>query len=101
MPQELIDVRVLEAAAAVIKMLGHPMRLRIVELLEEGEMSVSELTAAVGAQQAIVSQQLVKLRSRGIVAARRSGASVFYRVDNPRVAKILDCVRHCSVEDFS
>ena len=100
MSQKLIDVRVLEAAAEVIKMLGHPMRLRIVELLEKREKSVSELTAALRVEQAIVSQQLVKMRSKGIVAARRSGVNVFYRVDNPRVFKILDCVRHCSPEDF-
>ncbi len=100
MPSQLMDFRLLEAAAPVIKVLGHPMRLRLVELLEERERSVSDLTAALGAEQAIVSQQLMKLRGLGIVAARRSGPNVFYRVDNPRVLKILDCLRHCSAEDF-
>ena len=100
MAQRLIDVRVLEAAAEVIKLLGHPMRLRIVELLESGERSVSDLTASLGAEQAIVSQQLLKLRAKGVVAGRRSGVHVFYRVENPRVLKILACVRGCNVDDF-
>lgn len=100
MAPRLIDVRVLEAAAEVIKLLGHPLRLRIVELLEDGEKSVGELTTALGVEQAIASQQLIKLRGKSIVAARRRGVHVFYRVANPRVLKILACVRGCSVEDF-
>ncbi len=100
MAPTLIDVRVLEAAAGVIKMLGHPMRLRIVELLEGGERTVGELTAALDAEQAIVSQQLVKLRRKGIVSGRRRGVNVYYRVENARVLKILDCVRGCDVDDF-
>ena len=100
MANKLIDVRVLEAASEVIKMLGHPLRLRIVELLEDGEKSVSELVDALGVEQAIASQQLIKLRGKGIVAGRRSGVNVFYHVENPRVFKILACVRGCSVDDF-
>ena len=97
----LIDVRVLEAAAQVIKTLGHPLRLRIVELLESGEKPVSELVGLLGIEQAIVSQQLVKLRRKGIVAGRRNGVNVYYRVSNRRVVKILACVRGCSVKDFA
>ena len=93
MPRKAIDVRVLEAASRVIKTLGHPMRLRIVELLEPGEKSVTELVEALRTPQAIVSQQLVKLR--------RNGVNVYYRISNRRVVKILACVRGCSVKDFA
>ncbi len=100
MARKAIDVRVLEAASQVIKTLGHPMRLRIVELLEPGEKSVTELVEALRTPQAIVSQQLVKLRRKGIVAGRRNGVNVYYRISNRRVVKILVCVRGCSVKDF-
>ena len=101
MARKAIDVRVLEAASRVIKTLGHPMRLRIVELLEPGEKSVTELVEALRTPQAIVSQQLVKLRRNGIVAGRRNGVNVYYRISNRRVVKILACVRGCSVKDFA
>jgi ArsR family transcriptional regulator len=101
MATRMIDVRVLEAASKVIKTLGHPLRLRIVELLEGGEKTVGELVDALGVEQAIASQQLVKLRAKGVVAARRNGVNVFYRINNRRVLKILACVRGCSVKDFT
>lgn len=101
MARRLIDVRVLEAASQVIKTLGHPLRLRIVELLEDGEKTVGQLVTALRVEQAIASQQLVILRRKGVVAARRNGANVYYRINNPRVLKILACVRGCSVRDFT
>lgn len=101
MKTRLIDVRVLTAAAEVIKVLGHPLRLRIVELLEGGEKTVGELVDALGVEQAIASQQLVKLRRKGVVSGRREGVNVYYRVQNRRVLKILACVRGCSVRDFT
>lgn len=100
MASKTIDMRVIEAASRVIKTLGHPIRLRILEQLEGRERTVGELVEALGLKQAIASQQLVKLRRLGIVAARRNGTSVYYRIANRRVLKILGCIRGCSVRDF-
>jgi len=85
----------LTRAAAMIKCLGHPLRLRLVEGLEGGEQSVTALQAYTGAPQALVSQQLAALRARGLVDARREGAFVYYRIREPRVHAILRCVRRC------
>ncbi len=82
--------------AGVIKCLGHPLRLRLLEALEDGERSVSDLQAGTGATQAAVSQQLAILRGRGVVDHRREGPNVYYWIIEPRVSVILDCVRNCA-----
>jgi ArsR family transcriptional regulator len=91
-----LDHAVLARAAAVIKCLGHPLRLILLEALESGEKTVVELQAISGATQSKVSQQLAILRGTGCVSARRDGPFVRYSIAEPRVHIILDCVRHCS-----
>lgn len=94
---EPIAFDVLEAAAGVIKCLGHPLRLRLLDVMERvGEASVSELQLFTGATQAAVSEQLGILRGRNVVAARRDGAFMRYRITERRVAHILACVRECN-----
>jgi ArsR family transcriptional regulator len=83
----------LARAAAVIKCLGHPLRLRLLEALEDGERTVSDLTHLSGASQAIVSQQLGIMRGRGVVNATRRGPYVFYGITEPKVRHLLDCIR--------
>ncbi len=95
-----IDERVLERAARVIRVLGHPFRLRLLELLETGERHVSDLVAETGHSQAIVSQHLGVLRAEGVVDARRDGSRVFYRITEPKVHKILACIRECDLPEL-
>jgi DNA-binding transcriptional ArsR family regulator len=90
-----ISPAVLHQAAAVIKCLGHPLRLRLLEAMESGERTVSELQALSGAGQATVSEQLGILRGHGVVEARRDGAFVYYRITEPKVRRILACIREC------
>ena len=96
-----IDARALERAARVIKILGHPIRLRLLEALEDGERHVAELQEVTGVGQAMVSQQLGILRSDGVVDARRDGSRVYYRIVEPRVIKILDCIRECDLPELA
>jgi DNA-binding transcriptional ArsR family regulator len=91
-----IPLDALERAAGVIKCLGHPLRLRLLDVMERvGEASVSELQLFSGATQVAVSEQLGILRGRNVVAARRDGPFMQYRITEPRVAHILACVREC------
>lgn len=92
---DLFDSEVLDRAAHVIKCIGHPLRLRLLAALEGGELTVSELQSAGDATQAAVSQQLATMRGRGIVDCRRDGANVYYWIVEPKVSKILDCIRQC------
>lgn len=73
----------------MLKALGHPNRLLLLCLLVEQERSVSELEALLGLRQANVSQQLAKLRSEGLVGARRNGKSVHYFVCDPAARRVL------------
>ena len=93
-----IDDEALSTAAEVIKCLGHPLRLRLLEFLESGEKSVSEMQQYTGATQTIVSQQLTTLRARGIVDNRRDGTNVYYRIVEPKALSILACIRTCSMD---
>ncbi len=90
-----IDPAVLQRAAAIIKLLGHPERLKIVEALEKTELSVSEICEICDLEQAICSQHLSRLRNHGVVRARKDGLHVRYSVVEPKVHLILECIRKC------
>ena len=77
-------------AAAIARALSDPKRLCVVERLAGGERSVSELSREVGCQVPNMSQHLSVLRSAGLVASRRDGSTVFYRLVDDRV---LDAYR--------
>ncbi|NNF26636.1 MAG: winged helix-turn-helix transcriptional regulator [Gemmatimonadetes bacterium] len=92
-----IDPEVLSRAAEIIKLLGHHHRLRIVEALEEGEATVSEVQDALDLPQAVVSQHLSRLRGAGVVSGRREGVNVYYQITEPKVYHILECIRTCDM----
>ena len=92
-----LDARVILDAAEMIRVLGHPIRLRIVECLEDGEQTVKALQDALDAPQAAVSQQLARMRAAGIVTGRRDGVHVRYSISDPRVVQMLNCLRNCNV----
>jgi ArsR family transcriptional regulator len=91
-----MDKELATHAAEVLKAVAHPLRLQIVELLTKDELCVGEITAALSEKQSITSQQLTILKNRGILASRRDGARVFYRLENKNVTQVLNCVyNHC------
>ena len=79
--------------AEFFKALGHPMRIRILELLRQGPCSVGALQAAIGAPESSISQQLAVLRSRNIVATERRGTTVIYSVRDADLFLLLDVAR--------
>lgn len=92
-----VSPAVLQRAAEIIKLLGHPDRLKIVEVLEAGESTVSEIQHKLGLGQAIVSQHLAKLRGADVVMARREGVHVYYSLTEAKVPHILHCIRTCDM----
>ncbi len=94
----MIRPETLTQAAEVIKCLGHPVRLRLLEALESGEKTVSELQAYAGVSQTTASQQLGALRARDVVDFRRDGTRAYYRIADSRVTAILNCIRVCELE---
>jgi DNA-binding transcriptional ArsR family regulator len=79
--------------AELFKALGHPVRIRILELLRDGERTVSELQGTLAIDASSVSQQLGVLRARQLVVGRKEGTSVYYRVADPQVFELLDVAR--------
>ncbi len=79
--------------AAFFRALAHPVRIRILELLLNGEKNVQELQAALGLEQPVVSQQLAILRTNNIVAGRKEGTSVRYAVRDPLIGDLLIIAR--------
>lgn len=79
--------------AEFFKTLGHPLRIRVLELLSERERSVSDLLEHVDVEQPALSQQLGVLRRGGFVLGRREGGHVIYTLADERVAALLDVSR--------
>lgn len=79
--------------AELFKALAHPTRIRILELLREGERSVSEMQAALAAEGSTVSQQLAILRMKNLVDTRKDGNLIYYRLRDPQVNELLDVAR--------
>jgi DNA-binding transcriptional ArsR family regulator len=80
--------------AEFFKTLGHPARIRVLELLSEREQSVGEMLPEVGIEAANLSQHLAVLRRAGLVTTRKEGSSVFYSLTSPEVAELLRVARH-------
>jgi DNA-binding transcriptional ArsR family regulator len=79
--------------AKFFRALAHPVRIRILEVLVEGERSVQELQAALGLGQPVVSQQLSVLRTHNIVSGRKEGLTVRYAIRDPLIGSLLDTAR--------
>lgn len=78
-----------EVKANLFRVLGHPARVRVLELLKDGERSVGALQSELGLDSGGTSQHLAALRRIGLVSARREGTSVFYSVEDERVFDLL------------
>lgn len=76
-------------------------RLKILDLLREGEKTVSELTGLTGLRQSNVSQHLAMMRQRGILEARREGTRLFYLIRNRKILQAFDIIREVLRERMS
>ncbi|MDW8804747.1 metalloregulator ArsR/SmtB family transcription factor [Streptomyces scabiei] len=88
-----MPVPLYEAKAEFFRMLGHPVRIRVLELLLEGPTPVRELLAAIEIEPSNLSQQLAVLRRSGIVTATRTGSTVVYELAGGDVAELLAAAR--------
>jgi ArsR family transcriptional regulator len=79
--------------ADFFKALAHPLRISILDALRDGEKTVAELSQQFEIEPAYASQQLAVLRNRNIIAARKSGANVYYSVGDPIIFRLLDVAK--------
>ncbi|MFD5751371.1 ArsR/SmtB family transcription factor [Streptomyces sp. NPDC127033] len=87
-----------QAKAEFFRMLGHPVRIRVLELLQDGPMPVRDLLTAIEIEPSSLSQQLAVLRRAGIVTATRSSSTVVYELAGGDVAELLRSARRILVE---
>ncbi len=88
-----MPVQLYQAKAEFFRMLGHPVRIRVLELLQAGPTPVRELVVALGVEPSSLSQQLALLRRYGLVTATREGSTVVYALAGADVADLLRVAR--------
>jgi DNA-binding transcriptional ArsR family regulator len=95
-PGQTVHVRsdpVYVVKAQLFRVLGHPVRIRMLELLTEGERTVRQLQAELDLDSSGASQHLAALRRQGVLDSRRAGTSVYYSIRDPRVSQLLVVAR--------
>lgn len=86
-------------ASLAMKAIAHPLRLKILCVLAENELSVQEIVDNVGTSQSNISQHLAILREKDVLATRKDANKVFYRIGDPRTLKLVGMMRDvfCSI----
>ncbi|HLD49521.1 MAG TPA: metalloregulator ArsR/SmtB family transcription factor [archaeon] len=87
-----------EIHAEVCKVFSNPIRLEILNLLRDEEMSVTELIEKTKLSQANISQHLSIMKSKGIVISDRKGKNIYYRLSNPKIVRAFDIIREVLAE---
>jgi len=90
---ERMSAPLYQVKAEFFRTLGHPARIRVLELLGHREHAVSELLPEVGIEPTNLSQQLAVLRRAGLVVTRKEGSSVYYSLTSPEIAELLAVAR--------
>ena len=91
---ELIDKdEHIEQASRAMKAMSHPLRLKILCVLGDREVSVQDIVAAVGTSQSNISQHLAILRDKGVLRTRKDANRVYYRVGDTRTLKLISMMR--------
>ncbi|MBL7493628.1 winged helix-turn-helix transcriptional regulator [Frankia sp. AgB1.9] len=93
-----MQVPLYQAKAELFRMLGHPVRVRVLELLQAGPMPVRDLLTTIEVEPSSLSQQLAVLRRSGIVTATRDGSTVVYALAGVDVADLMRAARRILTE---
>ena len=90
-----LSIQFLKSVSTVLKVLGHPVRLKLIEFLQTGEKSVGEVQHHLDLSQPVTSQHLRHMYSRGILKFRRDGTTYYYSIANEFIHKILNSISEC------
>jgi len=93
---KLMPIEKLSAAADCLKVMAHPVRLRIVNILMQGEFAVGEIAEMCETSANQTCEHLRLLRGQGLLSSERRGRSVYYKIASPRLPSLLECItKHC------
>ena len=98
---DLLPMDMLSDAAACLKVLAHPVRLRIVDVLMQGDFAVREIADLCDVREHQVCEHLRLMQNCGLLASARVGRTVHYRIASPQLPALLNCVRsHCGASQL-
>lgn len=90
---EIMSTEVLSDAAACLKVMAHPVRLQIADILAQGDLSVRELAGLCGVQEHQICGHLRLMQRCGLLESERQGRSVHYKIASPQLRSLIKCVR--------
>lgn len=90
---ELVPLEALETAAECLKVMAHPVRLRIVDILMQADLPVHEIAELCNLPPHQTCEHLRLLKGQGMLDSERRGRAVYYKISNPRLPRLLNCVR--------
>jgi DNA-binding transcriptional ArsR family regulator len=91
-----LDVDKLEMAASKLRSMAHPMRIAIIDLLMDKQLSVTEIYEKLNIEQASASHHLNILKSKGVLVSKRNGKKIFYSLKSTTLTEIIDCINRCN-----
>jgi ArsR family transcriptional regulator, virulence genes transcriptional regulator len=92
-----LQIEQLEQAASMLKAIAHPMRIAIINFLEDGKrMTVTEIHEKLAIEQSTTSHHLGILKDKGVLSSKREGKNTYYFLRVDSLAKILDCINQCN-----
>lgn len=95
----MLEVNKLEMAASKLRAIAHPMRIAIIELLnDKPKMSVTEIYHKLSIEQASASHHLNILKNKGVLQSKRDGKKIFYSLKSKSLKEIVDCINRCNAE---
>jgi len=93
----VIDINKLEMAASKLRAIAHPMRIAILDLLNDSpKLSVTEIYEKLKIEQASASHHLNILKNKGVLVSKREGKKIFYSLKNISLTEIIECINRCN-----
>ena len=95
---DLLPLNVLEGAAECLKIMAHPVRLRMVDLLMQGDYRVQDISEICSVQPHQACEHLRLMKGCGLLTSERRGREVYYKILNPQLPSLIECIRsNCGV----
>ena len=94
----MLDVAKLEYAASKLRAIAHPMRIAIIDMLQNKSLSVTEIYNNLNIEQASASHHLNILKNKGLLNSKREGKKIYYSLGTKALSELIDCINRCNEE---